>query len=163
STSRSRTPRTRIPIGVGSRSNSPATMRSWPACCGGASTSKPTAPWPGSCPAPPGAVAGGAIRYWPSRASFPTTPSPGRPRAGAGGRRPRGGGPAEPLVRALQHRDPETQFLAAEGLARGGKDQGLGILLTAVDVQPDFALRQRAVHALGELGDARALDRLLKI
>jgi ParB family chromosome partitioning protein len=73
------------------------------------------------------------------------------------------GGPAEPLVKALKHRDPLTQLLAAEGLARGGYTEGLGNLLAAVDLQSDPALRRRAVKALGELGDPRALDLLLKI
>jgi ParB family chromosome partitioning protein len=73
------------------------------------------------------------------------------------------GGPADPLVRALKHRDPLTQFLAAEGLARGRRDEGLSLLLAAVDLQTDPQLRQRAVQALGELGDARAADLLLKI
>jgi ParB family chromosome partitioning protein len=39
----------------------------------------------------------------------------------------------------------------------------LGNLLAAVDLQSDPALRRRAVQALGELGDPRALDLLLKI
>jgi ParB family chromosome partitioning protein len=73
------------------------------------------------------------------------------------------GGPAEPLVKALKHRDPETQFLAAEGLGRGGRVEGLSPLLAAVDLQENLALRQRAVQALGELGDPRAFDLLLKI
>jgi ParB family chromosome partitioning protein len=73
------------------------------------------------------------------------------------------GGPAEPLIKALKHRDNLTQLLAAEGLARGGRDEGLSILLAAVDLQSDLSLRQRAVRALGELGDPRALDLLLKI
>src|SRR5207253_1636224 len=34
------------------------------------------------------------------------------------------GGPAEPLVKLLKHRDPVTQFLAAEGLCRGGREEG---------------------------------------
>jgi ParB family chromosome partitioning protein len=72
-------------------------------------------------------------------------------------------GPAEPLVKALKNRDPVTQFLAAEGLARGGREEGLGTLLAAVDLQEDFSLRQRAVQALGELGDARAFDLLWKL
>src|SRR5207249_573102 len=72
-------------------------------------------------------------------------------------------GPAEPLLKALKHRDPVTQFLAAEGLARGGREEGLSILLAAVDLQSDPSLRSRAVTALGELGDARAFDLLLKI
>lgn len=72
-------------------------------------------------------------------------------------------GPAEPLVKALKHADSVTQFLAAEGLARAGREEGLNVLLAAVDLQPTLPLRQRAVAALGELGDPRALDLLLKI
>jgi ParB family chromosome partitioning protein len=73
------------------------------------------------------------------------------------------GGPAEPLVKALSHRDPQTQLLAAEGLARAGREEGLSILLAAVDLQSDPALRSRAVKALGELGDPRALELLMRI
>ncbi len=73
------------------------------------------------------------------------------------------GGPAEPLVKALTQRDPITQLLAAEGLARAGRDEGMSILLAAVDLQEDQELRERAVQALGELGDPRAVDLLLKI
>jgi ParB family chromosome partitioning protein len=73
------------------------------------------------------------------------------------------GGPAEPLLKALKHRDPTTQFLAAEGLGRGGREEALAPLMAAVDLQEDKALRDRAVVALGELGDPRALDLLLKI
>src|SRR5205085_12232658 len=46
-------------------------------------------------------------------------------------------GPAEPLLKALKHRDPNTQLLAAEGLARAGRAEGLTILLAAVDLQSD--------------------------
>jgi ParB family chromosome partitioning protein len=81
----------------------------------------------------------------------------------AGWRLRKRGGPAEPLLRALKHRDSQTQFLAAEGLARGGREEALGVLLAAVDLQADPALRQRAVEALGHLADPRALDLLLKI
>jgi ParB family chromosome partitioning protein len=73
------------------------------------------------------------------------------------------GGPADPLIKALKHRDPVTQLLAAEGLGRAGRDEGLSVLLAAVDLQSDLDLRRRAVYALGELGDPRALDLLLKI
>jgi ParB family chromosome partitioning protein len=73
------------------------------------------------------------------------------------------GGPAEPLLKALKHRDPVTQFLAAEGLGRGGREEALAPLMAAVDLQEDKNLRERAVVALGELGDHRALDLLLKI
>ncbi len=72
-------------------------------------------------------------------------------------------GPAEPLVAALSHKDAKTQFLAAEGLARAGRSDGITILLTAVDLLDDIGLRRRAVKALGELGDERALDKLLKL
>ena len=73
------------------------------------------------------------------------------------------GGPADRLLQALGHKDPQTQFLAAEGLARGGRGEGLSVLLSAVDFMTDLSLRQRAVRAMGELGDARALDTLLRL
>ena len=73
------------------------------------------------------------------------------------------GGPAEPLLKTLMHRSPVTQFLAAEGLGRGGRVEGLSRLLAAVDLQEEAVLRERAVQALGELGDPRAVDLLLKI
>src|SRR5262249_35803777 len=73
------------------------------------------------------------------------------------------GGPAEPLQKTLSHKDPTTQFLAAEGLALGRRSEGINVLLSAVDFLSDINLRRRAVLALGELGDARALDTLLKI
>src|SRR5262249_47512235 len=44
-----------------------------------------------------------------------------------------------------------------------GREEGLSILLAAVDLQADLENRRRAVLALGELGDPRALDLLLKI
>ncbi|MBL8798710.1 MAG: HEAT repeat domain-containing protein [Planctomycetia bacterium] len=72
-------------------------------------------------------------------------------------------GPAEPLLKALSHRDPVSQFLAAEGLARAGRGEGLNVLLSAIDFLSDLDLRRRAVQALGELADARALDGLLKL
>src|SRR5262249_8044687 len=40
---------------------------------------------------------------------------------------------------------------------------GLSRLMAAVDLQEDATLRERAVHALGELGDTRAVDLLLKM
>jgi ParB family chromosome partitioning protein len=72
-------------------------------------------------------------------------------------------GPAEPLLKLLQHKDPVTQFLAAEGLAKGGRTEGLNVLLAGVDFLSDVFQRQRAVRALGELGDVRALDVLLRL
>ena len=73
------------------------------------------------------------------------------------------GAPAEPLLKALQHADPESQFLGAEGLALAGRGEGANVLLAAIDFLDDLALRRRAVTALGRLGDARSLDRLLKL
>jgi ParB family chromosome partitioning protein len=72
-------------------------------------------------------------------------------------------GPAEPLIGALQHKDPRSQFLAAEGLALGRRAEGIRVLLTAVEMSTELRDRQRAVRALGQLGDVRALDLLLKI
>jgi ParB family chromosome partitioning protein len=76
--------------------------------------------------------------------------------------RKRGGDP-EPLRKALAHRDPVTQFLAAEGLARAGRADGLNVLLASVDLAGDLDVRRGAVAALGELADERALDALLKL
>jgi ParB family chromosome partitioning protein len=70
---------------------------------------------------------------------------------------------ADPLLKALRHRDPITQFLAAEGLARGKRPEGINVLLASLDYVDDVNQRGRAVQALGELGDARALDTLLKL
>ena len=73
------------------------------------------------------------------------------------------GGPTEPLLKALKHKDPTTQFLAAEGLAHAGKPDGLQVLLSGLEYLEDVRYRQRAVLALGELSDARAVDTLLKL
>ncbi|MGE3805158.1 MAG: HEAT repeat domain-containing protein, partial [Gemmataceae bacterium] len=73
------------------------------------------------------------------------------------------GTPVEPLLRALQHRDQLTQLLAAEGLARVGRAEGLNVLLASIDYVEDVFMRQRAVLALGESADARALDPLLRL
>jgi ParB family chromosome partitioning protein len=75
--------------------------------------------------------------------------------------RKRGASP-EPLLRLLGHRDPVTQFLAAEALAKVGRAEGLNVLLASVDFVTDLSLRRRAVLALGELADERALDPLLR-
>lgn len=74
----------------------------------------------------------------------------------------RGAEPA-PLRAVLAHRDPETAFLAAEGLARGGHADGMSVLLAAVDTLENIRLQRRAVLALGHLADVRALDKLLDI
>lgn len=74
----------------------------------------------------------------------------------------RGAEPA-PLRSILTHKDPETAFLAAEGLARAGHADGMTVLLAAVDTLEDIRLQRRAVLALGHLADVRALDKLLDI
>lgn len=68
-----------------------------------------------------------------------------------------------PLRDALGHADPGTAFLGAEQLALAGHADGITTLLSAVDLDPDFDHRQRAVKALGVLGDLRALDVLLRL
>ncbi len=72
-------------------------------------------------------------------------------------------GPVEPLLKALKHKDPDTQFYAAEGLAKAGRIDGLQVLLSSIEYQENVSLRQRAVLALGELSDPRAVDVLLKL
>lgn len=72
-------------------------------------------------------------------------------------------GSPDPLLKALEHRDPQTKFLAAEGLAKNGRNEGLNVLLSAVDLMEDFTLRERAVLALGELADERALEVLMRL
>jgi ParB family chromosome partitioning protein len=72
-------------------------------------------------------------------------------------------GDSEPLRKTLGHRDPTTQFLAAEGLAQAGRPDGLNVLLASIDFATDLDLRRRAVLALGELADERAFETLLKL
>src|SRR5262249_20430951 len=69
----------------------------------------------------------------------------------------------EPLITALGNPSPATQLFAAEGLARAGRAEGVRVLLTAIDMMPELGDRRRAVRALGELADARALDPLLRL
>ncbi len=73
------------------------------------------------------------------------------------------GGSAEPLLKALGHRDPSTQFLAAQGLAHAGRADGLNILMASIDFATDLEVRRGAVIALGELADERAFETLLKL
>jgi ParB family chromosome partitioning protein len=72
-------------------------------------------------------------------------------------------GDAEPLRKALGHRDPTTQFLAAAGLAHAGRPDGLNVLLASIDFATDLDVRRGAVLALGELADERAFETLLKL
>jgi ParB family chromosome partitioning protein len=81
----------------------------------------------------------------------------------AGWRLRKRNGLADPLLKALRHKNPETQFYAAEGLARGKRPEGLNVLLSSIEYLEDVGLRQRAVTALGELGDPRAVDRLVQL
>lgn len=67
------------------------------------------------------------------------------------------------LLTMLVHKDLDVQFLAAEGLANSGHQQGFSILLAAMDYQKNDEFRQRAALALGKSGDERALDKLLKL
>lgn len=67
------------------------------------------------------------------------------------------------LLTMLTHKDLDLQFLAAEGLANSGHQQGFSILLAAMDYQKNDEFRQRAALALGKSGDERALDKLLKL
>ncbi|MCA9178306.1 MAG: HEAT repeat domain-containing protein [Planctomycetales bacterium] len=68
---------------------------------------------------------------------------------------------ADKLVELLEHRDVETRFLAAVGLAKAGRAEGLSILLSAVELMTDLRQRVLAVEALGELGDQRAIELLV--
>ena len=72
-------------------------------------------------------------------------------------------GPVEPLLKALRHKEPRTQFAAAEGLAKNGRSEGMPVLLSGIEYVDDVSLRQRAVVALGELADPRSVDTLLKL
>lgn len=72
-------------------------------------------------------------------------------------------GPVEPLLKALKHKDPDTQFFAAEGLAKAGRIDGIQVLLSGIEYLENVTFRQRAVLALGELSDPRAVDVLLKL
>ncbi len=81
----------------------------------------------------------------------------------AGFRLRRRSGPDAPLLAALGHPNPLTQFVAAEALALGGRAEGIRVLLTSIDLVPELDQRRRAVRALGRLGDARALDVLLRL
>lgn len=67
------------------------------------------------------------------------------------------------LLDCLSHKNADVQFLAAEGLAQSGHLQGNNVLLAAIDYQTNADYRQRAVLALGQSGDERALDKLLQL
>jgi ParB family chromosome partitioning protein len=73
------------------------------------------------------------------------------------------GAPPDPLLKALRHKNPVTQFLAAEALARGGRSEGMQVLLSGVEYLEDQIHRVRSVQALGELGDPRSVDKLIAL
>lgn len=76
--------------------------------------------------------------------------------------RQRQGDPAV-LVPLLSHADRKLAFLAAETLAQAGHAQGFNLLRAAIDYHTDADYRRRAVLALGQTGDTRALDKLLEL
>jgi ParB family chromosome partitioning protein len=69
----------------------------------------------------------------------------------------------DPLLKAAKHKNPVTQFYAAEALARGGRIEGMQVLLSGIEYLEDQSHRVRAVQALGELGDPRCVDKLLAL
>ncbi|MCP4159147.1 MAG: hypothetical protein GY760_03660 [Deltaproteobacteria bacterium] len=72
-------------------------------------------------------------------------------------------GPKDALVKMLESKETDLRFLAAEGLALAGQNEGISILLAAVDLLEEYDYRRRAVKALGLMADARAVDLLLKL
>ncbi len=72
-------------------------------------------------------------------------------------------GSVEALLNTLKHKNPDIQFLAAEGLGRSGHTQGNSVLLTASEYLDDLEQRERAIIALGESGDPTVLDKLLEL
>ncbi|MBU2709569.1 HEAT repeat domain-containing protein [Zooshikella harenae] len=73
------------------------------------------------------------------------------------------GASAELLQQLLAHRQAQVRFIAAEGLAMVGQRAGKSILLAAIDMDPAHENRQRAVIALGRLGDTDTVDLLLDL
>ncbi|MBU2708514.1 HEAT repeat domain-containing protein [Zooshikella marina] len=73
------------------------------------------------------------------------------------------GASAQLLQQLLAHRQAQVRFIAAEGLAMVGDRAGKRILLAAIDMDPAYENRQRAVIALGRLGDADTVDLLLDL
>lgn len=67
------------------------------------------------------------------------------------------------LRNALSNPDPISKFLAAEGLALAGYDNGLQVLLTGIDMLQNINHRQRSVLALGKLASLKALDTILNL
>jgi len=70
---------------------------------------------------------------------------------------------AETLRTALGHPDADSKFLAAEGLALAGLDDGVQVLLTGMEMLQDLKYRERCVLALGKLANPQALDQLLRL
>src|SRR5206468_12222842 len=71
--------------------------------------------------------------------------------------------PADLLLEPVLHKNSATQFYACEGLAGGKRHEGQRFLLSSIEYLEEVGLRQRAVTALGELGDPRAVDKLLSL
>jgi ParB family transcriptional regulator, chromosome partitioning protein len=83
--------------------------------------------------------------------------------AAAGWRLRKRGAPVDPLLKAVKHKNPVAQFLAAEGLALGKRPEGMQVLLSGIEYLEDMGHRILAVQALGELGDPRSVDKLLAL
>ena len=73
------------------------------------------------------------------------------------------GGPAEPLVKALRHRDLVTRFLAAEGLALGGRTEGLSAPACGRRSPRRSGAAVASGHRAGQTRRPAGLDLLLKI
>lgn len=72
-------------------------------------------------------------------------------------------GGVDALLAAVNHDDPTTAFLAAEGLAHQQRTEGVSVLLSAIELGDSVEHRGRAVRALGVLADPRAIDTLLEL
>ena len=67
-----------------------------------------------------------------------------------------------PLLEALSHKEWKVRLRATEALALLKPQAAVEPLLVLMEHDPDTAVRQDAIRALGEIGDARAVEPLLK-
>ena len=72
-------------------------------------------------------------------------------------------GPADTLLEMLESRDARSKFIAADGLARAGRAEGIAVVMSAVELSTELHDRIRAVDALGMLGDPVALELLMRL
>ena len=66
------------------------------------------------------------------------------------------------LEETISSKDKTSAFLAAEGLAKIGRDDGLTVLMSTCELHESLPLRQRAVLAMGEIASPLSLDLLLR-